>query len=180
MVHNASKGEKIYSDGDKADSIFFVVEGTIDVRNDGHIVYHAHPGELLGVQSFYFNRSRDADAVCTTDHCSVKAINSKQFKELAAAMPELKSSLHELALRREFQRAIVRKLKTSFSTLDLRQVFDEIDLDKTGLLNRDELRDLLTHLDVAISEEELKMLVDTLDLDSTGFINFQEFSTLFA
>jgi CRP-like cAMP-binding protein len=180
VVHSAMKGGKIYSDGDKADSIFFVAEGTIDVRNDGHTVYQANPGELLGVQSFYFNRSRDADAVCRTDHCTVKAINSKQFKELAATMPELKRALHELALRREFQRAIVRKLKTSFSASDLRQVFDQIDLDHSGLLSRDELRDLLTYLDVSISEEELKMLIDTLDLDSTGFINFEEFTTLFA
>lgn len=180
LRYEAKKGEKIYSDGDKADSIFFVVDGTIDVRNDGHSVYHAHPGELLGVQSFYFHRSRDADAVCMSDRCAVKAMNSKQFKELALKMPELKKSLYEMALRREFQRAIVRKLKGSFTTMNLQEVFNAIDLDQSGKLNRDELRDLLTHLDVSISEEELKMLVESLDLDSTGFINFEEFSTLFA
>lgn len=179
-VRYASKDEKIYSDGDKADTMFFVVDGTIDVQNQGHSVYHAHPGELLGVQSFYFNRSRDADAVCISDACSVKAMTATQFKALAADMPELKNALHELALRREFQRAIVRKLKKSFSKMDLREVFNAIDLDQSGKLNRDELRDVLTHLDVSISEEDLKLLVDTLDLDNTGFINFEEFTTLFS
>ena len=174
------KGGKIYNDGDKADSIFFVVDGMVDVRNAGLSVYHAYPGELFGVQSFYFNRSRDADAVCISDRCVVKVMNAHQFKELAAANPELEKAVHEMALRREFQRAIVRKLKGSFDVLDLRDMFNAIDLDHNGRLNRDGLRDLLTHLDFSISESELRMLFDSLDLDGTGGVNFEEFSTLFA
>ncbi len=175
-----SKGDKIYRDGDNAGTIFFVVDGTIDVRHDGHLVYHSRPGELLGVQSFYFHRLRDADAVCVADKCCVKAMSSEQFKVLAAKMPELQQAVHEMALRREFQRAIVRKLKTSFSSTNLREVFNAIDLDKNGKLSRDELRDLLTHLDETVSEEHLKLLIESLDLDSTGSINFEEFTTLFA
>lgn len=179
-VLTASSGQKIYSHGDKADSIFFVVDGTVDVRHDGHLVYHSRPGELLGVQSFYFHRSRDADAVCVSDRCCVKAMSAAQFKELATNMPEVQQAVHEMALRREFQRAIVRKLKTSFSSTNLREVFNAIDLDKNGTLNRDELRDLLTHLDESVSEDHVNLLIESLDLDSTGSINFEEFTTLFA
>lgn len=95
-------------------------------------------------------------------------------------MPEVQQAVHEMALRREFQRAIVRKLKTSFSSTNLREVFNAIDLDQNGSLSRDELQDLLTHLDESVSEDHVKLLIESLDLDSTGHINFEEFTTLFA
>lgn len=178
--HEARKGGKIFRNGDAADTMFFVVDGTVEVQNAGLSVYQACPGELFGVSSFYFNQSRDADAICTTDRCVVKAINSHQMKKLVKEMPDLEPALHEMALRREFQRAIVRKLKSSFKTMDLGEIFDAIDLDHSGRFNRDELRDLLTHLDFSISESELTILFNSMDLDGTGFINFEEFSTMFS
>eukprot|EP00934_Nitzschia_sp_Nitz4_P004149 Nitzschia sp. Nitz4//scaffold135_size62275//2907//5329//NITZ4_006343-RA/size62275-augustus-gene-0.7-mRNA-1//-1//CDS//3329535542//4139//frame0 len=171
--------DKVYTYGDIADTIYYVVDGSIAIRSDGHTVYHAEQGQLHGVQSFFFKRARDADAVCVSDTCVVKAMTCGQCEELSKEIPEIKKSLYELALRREFQRAIVRKLNTSFASMSLRDVFDSIDTDKSGKINTDEIRSLLAHLKVSISESELKEMLETLDLDKTGVINFDEFTTLF-
>lgn len=179
-IRHFAKDDRIYSRGDKPDAMYYVADGTVAIRSDGHTVYHANPGMLHGVQAFFMNRPREAEAVCVSNGCSLRVMSAEKFAKLDKEIPELRRSLVELALRREFQRAIVRKLNSSFSTMNLRDIFDSIDMDKSGKLNCEEIRCLLQHLKVTVSDDELKMMLETLDLDKTGVVNFEEFTTLFA
>eukprot|EP00980_Cylindrotheca_fusiformis_P018855 scaffold6291_cov97-Cylindrotheca_fusiformis.AAC.2 len=63
----------------------------------------------------------------------------------------------------------------------LRMAFDAIDLDQTGKLNIDEVRDLLVnHLaDAKVSEGEIEALLATLDLQKNGIVDFDEFCSIF-
>jgi CRP-like cAMP-binding protein len=176
------KGGTVFSEGDKPEAIYILSEGRIDVNTKGNTIYSVKPGELFGVQSFFMNRPRGASAVCVSSGgCKLKAMTSHSFEKLLESSPKLEESLRELSLRREFRRAIVLKLKKSFgkSRSELQEVFDEIDLDKTGRLNIDEVRDLLTHLDKSITEEALEKMIQTLDLQKTGYVSFEEFRSVF-
>jgi len=102
------------------------------------------------------------------------------LQKLSDNYPVLKSSLHELALRQEFRRAVVlRRMKSFPNKEQLKEAFDEIDADRSGTLDAQELRLLMQSLGVAFSDDEIATLIRTLDLNDTGEVDFHEFEHVF-
>jgi CRP-like cAMP-binding protein len=179
-------GHVIFSEGDKADGIYMLSAGMVDVETKrGRRVYDVKPGELFGVQSFLMKKQgRRAFAKCVdSSGCTIKALPADVVESLLKSNPGIRESLMDLALRREFRRAVVEKLDRSFpfDRRGLRKAFNAIDLDKTGQLNLNEVRDLLlNHLaDSSITEEEVEALLATLDLQQNGVVDFDEFCSIF-
>lgn len=180
------KGHVIFSEGDKADGIYILSDGMIDVQTKkGRRVYDVKPGELFGVQSFLMKKQgRRAFAKCVNSGgCTIKALPADIVENLLKTNPGIRESLKDLSLRREFRRAIVLKLGRSFpfDRRGLRRAFDSIDLDDTGQLNINEVRELLVdHLaDSSITEDEVEALLATLDLQKNGVVDFDEFCSIF-
>ena len=85
-----------------------------------------------------------------------------------------------MCYRREFKRAVVLRSRKSFPVHDqLRQAFDELDKDNSGVLSVDEVRDLLTHLDKNLTDEQQKVLIESMDHTGSGNITFDEFQSVF-
>ena len=60
-------------------------------------------------------------------------------------------------------------------TLEARQLFDEIDIDKGGTLDRNEIRQLAKRLGKKMSEKTLNEAMLDMDADGSGEVNFGEF-----
>mmetsp|Transcript_44484 Transcript_44484/g.107160 ORF Transcript_44484/g.107160 Transcript_44484/m.107160 type:complete len:815 (+) Transcript_44484:164-2608(+) len=180
------KNHLIFSDGDEVNGFHLLSEGMIDVGTKrGKRVYDVKPGEVFGIQSFLMEKQhrRDVAKCISNEGCTIKTMHRDTADDLFQKNPGIKESLMELALRREFRRAIVLKFNKSFprDQKGLRKVFDAIDLDQTGLLRKEELKDLLmTHLDdLALSEDDVEALLSTLDLQRNGVVDFHEFCSIF-
>ena len=61
-----------------------------------------------------------------------------------------------------------------FDSLKLKERFDEIDTDKSGEIDRCELREIFLGMGVPIGEGGLSEIFHRVDTDSDGFINFDE------
>ncbi|KAL7542358.1 hypothetical protein ACHAXR_011711 [Thalassiosira sp. AJA248-18] len=150
------KGDIIFNEGDVPRDAYIVKEGLIDVVAAEHHIYSVKPNRLFGIQSQVLKRNRKASAVCASDTCVIKSMPLKKLQKLSDKYNVLKSTLHELALRQEFRRAVVLRRMKSFPNKDqMKEAFDEIDADCSGTLDKRELAGLMQNLGAAFSDEEL-------------------------
>ncbi|KAK7321816.1 hypothetical protein VNO77_32789 [Canavalia gladiata] len=59
----------------------------------------------------------------------------------------------------------------------LKQMFNNMDTDRSGTITYDELKSGLNKLGSKLSEHEIKQLMDAADVDQSGTIDYQEFIT---
>lgn len=98
-----SRGEAIFRQGDRAEEMFFVVKGEVDIihREDGEATRLATLGRYdtfgeLGILSGY---PRSADAIAKTDIC-VYSIPQSDFDQFVRENRKLKSDIKSLATSR--------------------------------------------------------------------------------
>jgi CRP-like cAMP-binding protein len=126
------------------------------VNSDHHNVYTVKKGRIFGVQSHVLKRNRQAAAICKTDTCVIKSIPFEKLQQLADKYPELQDTLNHLALRQEFRRAMVLQRKKSFPNRDqLKEAFDDVDVDRSGTLNAAEIQNLMKNLGMSFSDKDL-------------------------
>mmetsp|Transcript_8946 Transcript_8946/g.20131 ORF Transcript_8946/g.20131 Transcript_8946/m.20131 type:complete len:821 (-) Transcript_8946:57-2519(-) len=175
------KGDFIFKDGEAPRGAYIVKEGLIDVIAAEHHIYSVKPGRLFGINSQALKRNRKASAVCATDTCVMKSMPLERLQQLADKYPVIEDTLHELALRQEFRRAVVlRRMKSFPNKEQLKEAFDEIDQDDSGTLDAKELRMLMQSLGAAFSDKEIATLIRTLDLNESGDVSFHEFEQVFS
>ena len=174
------RGEVVFSVGEEGDALYILETGEVDLLVGGKRVFTAKPGDIFGEHSLIMGRPRNTSAVCMSKKCLVYEMKSRDFYHLYNSSSSLRTSLRELCLRREFQKALVKKTGKEFPSIhDLRGVFDAADADSSGLLSADEVSQLLRSFDPSLSEEEMDEVVQSLDLDESGLISFDEFSLIF-
>lgn len=175
------EGDYIFKEGDEPDDAYIVKEGLVEIIANDHTIYTIKPGRLFGVQSHVLKRNRKASASCATDECIIESISLGELQRLAEKYPELENTLHELALRQEFRRAVVLRRMQSFPTkAQLKEAFDAIDTDSSGTIDASELRELMQNLGAtAFSDEEIATLIKTMDLTDSGNVGFSEFQSVF-
>lgn len=61
---------------------------------------------------------------------------------------------------------------------NLKAVFDIFDADKSGYIDRDEMRRLMKKLAQDLNEEEISAIMEEVDTDGDGEISFEEFKSL--
>eukprot|EP00985_Skeletonema_marinoi_P002396 scaffold1003_cov103-Skeletonema_marinoi.AAC.1 len=150
------QGDVIFDNGQVPRDAFIVKEGIIDINAAEHKIYTVKKGRLFGVQSHVLKRNRQAAAVCKTDTCVVQSMPYEKLQALADNYPELQDTLKHLALRQEFRRAMVLQRKKSFPNRDeLKEAFDEVDVDRSGTLDAKEIHNLMESLGMAFSDKDL-------------------------
>jgi len=174
------RGDFIFKEGDEAQGLFIIEQGQIDVTVDSKRVFSAKAGDIVGLRSLVMSRPRNTTTVCSSDECIVHEMKARDFYELYNTSSRMKAALTEVCYRREFQKALVTKTQKEFPDVkDLREVFDAADLDKSGVLNIDEVTVLLRSFDPSMTEDEIKEVITSLDLDESGRISFNEFKIIF-
>jgi serine/threonine protein kinase len=175
-----NKGYQIFTEGEEANALYILERGLVNIFVDNKKVFSVKPGDIFGEHSMIMSKPRNTSAKCMSEGCVVQEMKARDFYELYNSSSSIRASLRELCLRREFQKALVKKTKKEFPSLhDLRDVFDAADIDRTGFLNHTEVAALLTSFDPSLSEEEIKEAVQTMDLDETGNISFDAFKLMF-
>eukprot|EP00567_Pseudictyota_dubia_P008976 CAMPEP_0197464882 /NCGR_PEP_ID=MMETSP1175-20131217/64250_1 /TAXON_ID=1003142 /ORGANISM="Triceratium dubium, Strain CCMP147" /LENGTH=1232 /DNA_ID=CAMNT_0043000885 /DNA_START=112 /DNA_END=3811 /DNA_ORIENTATION=- len=176
------QGGFVFEHGEETDAMYILEQGQVDVvAINGNKVCSMKPGDLFGFQGFMINRARKASASCVSrEGCQLKRMEADDFHRLLQQYPNLKGTLRELGLRREFQRAVVVKTRRSFPTeTELREVFDEIDAEKTGYLDSAGIKKLCSVLDKPLLDSEIEEMTRSLDLNDSGTISFDEFKSVF-
>ena len=61
---------------------------------------------------------------------------------------------------------------------DLRDAFNMFDSDRSGYIDRHEVRSLMKKLAQTLSDEEIDLIMEECDTDGDGEISFEEFKTM--
>jgi len=112
---------------------------------------------------------------CTAAAAPLASPQSKHLKDLFPLPPR---NLRKVLFKKHFDEAIKDGKGTALFKLtdeDLRQRFDEWDVDKSGWIDRKELKDAFGKLDLGHSDSELKELFDKTDENKDNKISFEEF-----
>lgn len=174
------RGDVIFNEGEEPKDAYIVKEGLVNIDSVEHHIYSVKPNRIFGIQSQILKRDRKASAICASDECVINRMPISRLQKLALEFPVLHSALHEIALRQEFRRAVVLRRKKSFPNREqLREAFDELDVDQSGALDESEIKSLMTSLGAAFSDQEIAALVKTMDLNDSGEVNFGEFESVF-
>ncbi|KAF9343298.1 hypothetical protein BGX34_006951 [Mortierella sp. NVP85] len=78
----------------------------------------------------------------------------------------------------EFLTMMARKMKDTDSEDELKAAFKVFDKDGDGLINGDELADVMKSLGENLSEAEVQKMITEADADGDGRINYAEFVQL--
>jgi CRP/FNR family cyclic AMP-dependent transcriptional regulator len=91
---NFAAGETIIAEGDDADLVYTLIEGSADAICAGVKVGEIHQNEIFGALAVFTRQKRMASVVAKTD-CSVMMVNKDDFIELIHEQPHLSIGLIE-------------------------------------------------------------------------------------
>jgi CRP/FNR family transcriptional regulator, cyclic AMP receptor protein len=87
-------GDTIIQQGDEADKVYTLLEGSADAVCDGRKVGEIHTGEIFGALAVFTRQLRIASVIATSD-CMVLAVRKEEFVDLIDHQPHICMSLIE-------------------------------------------------------------------------------------
>lgn len=81
-------GETIIQQGEAADRVYTLLEGSADAVRDGVIVGQIHANEIFGALAVFTRQARMASVVATSD-CTVLAVRKEEFIALIEHQPQI-------------------------------------------------------------------------------------------
>ncbi|CAB9525992.1 MAP kinase-activated protein kinase 2 (Fragment) [Seminavis robusta] len=175
-------GETLFEFGDTTDSMFLMEKGEFDILVGDQKVFSAQPGNLCGENSVLTRRPRSATAICATESgCTVYEMQGRDFRKLMRRAPDIKASLHNLCMRRDFKKAVVMRLNKEFPYQNPREAFDAVktDTSRPHHLSKEEVANLMREFYSSYSDKEVSELIRTMDLTGSGTVSFDEFKKVF-
>jgi serine/threonine protein kinase len=177
-------GDVLFEVGDADDSLYIVETGKIDIlAGDAKHVFTATPGNIFGEHAPLLGRPRNCTAICVSkEGCKVDELMGPDFRRLMDIAPDIKVSLRELCLRRDFKKAVVLRLNKEFPYQNPREAFDAVKTDSKrddAYLSIDEVGKLMRGLNPDYSDEEVLEIIRTVDLKDSGVVDFDEFKKVF-
>jgi CPA2 family monovalent cation:H+ antiporter-2 len=94
----AMPGERLIRAGDKAEEIFFISSGAVEVSVAGRAI-KLGPGDFFGEMALLSGAPRSAD-VTAIDYCQLLALGREDFQRFIANEPALKERLRQVAIER--------------------------------------------------------------------------------
>ena len=80
-------GQPIFTQGDSGDTMYVVVEGSVDLLVNGQLVERLAPGGVLGEMALLEAAPRSATAIARTD-CKLVPVNQQRFSLLIQHTPD--------------------------------------------------------------------------------------------
>ena len=169
-VRNFTPGELIFEEGQKGDSLYLVDKGTVNIFEKGNRVFSALPGNVFGEYSVLSGLPRNCSAVCgSTDGCVLKEVPGNELKKLKKKAPDVVASLRDLSIRRDFKKAVVKRLQKEFPYDNPREAFDAVKKDaKSDRLDVEAVGSLMRELNPRYTDEEIREFVRALDYTGSG------------
>ncbi|CAK0810425.1 unnamed protein product, partial [Prorocentrum cordatum] len=148
--------ESIISRGAKGDSMFLVVSGAFDcmvpINGTDAVVKMVRAGDIVGELAILYDRPRAASVVCRK----------------RAMVLELDGDVFW---------AVVKRSPKQWKMV-VRTIFDFFDSDKSGQIDKEEVRLAMRSLGATLSEKELANFMKQHDRDGNGEIDLLEFSNM--
>jgi CPA2 family monovalent cation:H+ antiporter-2 len=97
-IRSAQPGERLIRVGDKADVVYFISSGEVEIEVNGHRVT-AGPGDFFGEMALLSGEPRFAD-VTALDFCELLTLSRRDFRELLRRYPDMRASVDATAKER--------------------------------------------------------------------------------
>ena len=173
-------GEYIFRVGDIGTDLYILEEGTAEVMvANGKRAFSLEPGDMCGEHATRYGTNRNTSVFCIggEEGCKFRVMSKKDYEKILNKSPWwVKKSLKDISLRRDFRKAVVMKTGKNFpdtSEEKLRQVFDIADVNKSGKLELDNIREILHSFDNTFSARQLKEILDALVCFNPCHFNFE-------
>jgi monovalent cation:H+ antiporter-2, CPA2 family len=95
---SAQPGERIIRVGDKADMVYFISEGEVEIAVNGHKIKMG-PGDFFGEMALLSGQPRSAD-VTALDFCKFLTLDQRDFRELLRRYPGIRVPIAGVAKER--------------------------------------------------------------------------------
>jgi CPA2 family monovalent cation:H+ antiporter-2 len=96
---DAHPGQRVIRAGDKADAVYFIVEGEVEVSVAKHRVKLV-AGDFFGEMALITGQPRSAD-VTAIDYCKFLTLNQQDFRLFLRKFPDIRERVADLAAERE-------------------------------------------------------------------------------
>jgi CPA2 family monovalent cation:H+ antiporter-2 len=93
---SAQPGERIFRAGDRADALYFVAEGSVEVELPDETHVELGPGDVFGEMALLSGRRRSADVVAV-DYSQFLMLTVEDFDAFVAKRPHLRERLDRIA-----------------------------------------------------------------------------------
>jgi CPA1 family monovalent cation:H+ antiporter len=103
-------GTEIIREGEFGDSMYFLMDGLVEVLSGGLVLETLSRGDIFGEMALVTGNPRAA-TVRAVEHCGVLRMSIKDFRSLRAFYPQFNAALHALVNQRI--RSSARKLAGS-------------------------------------------------------------------
>jgi CPA2 family monovalent cation:H+ antiporter-2 len=97
--HTAQPGERIIRAGDKADAVYFISSGQVEVTVANRRI-KLEAGEFFGEMALLTGQPRSAD-VTALDYSKFLMLDQRDFREFLRKYPEIRDQISSLAARRQ-------------------------------------------------------------------------------
>jgi len=163
-----------------ADCLYILEKGKVDVGVGKNIVFAAYPGNIFGEYSVLTRRPRNCDAVCVSrGGCTAQILKGEDFRKLAEGSPYVQATLRDLQLRREFKKAVVRRLKKEFPYQNPKEAFQAADQKGVGYLDKESLTALMRESSTQYTDGEINEILEALSLTTSGRVTYDDFKKIF-
>ena len=169
-VRTFAPGEFVFEQGQKGDALYLVDKGVVNIVENGNRVLSALPGNVFGEFSVLSGLPRNCSAICgAAEGCVLKELPGKELQKLKKQSPEIVASLRDLSIRRDFKKAVVKRLRKEFPYDNPREAFDAVTRNaKADRLDVEAVGSLMRELNPKYTDEEILEFVRTLDITGSG------------
>jgi len=102
-------GTVIFAEGDRADIMYIVLDGELDVRVGSHLLEVIGPGGIIGEMALIDTNTRSATVVAKTA-CRLALVDEKRFQFMVQETPHF--SLHVMRVMADRLRRMNAKVTT--------------------------------------------------------------------
>jgi CPA2 family monovalent cation:H+ antiporter-2 len=95
---SASPGERVIRRGDRADSMYFISSGAVEVKVAGRTI-RLEPGSYFGEMALLTGERRTADVIAV-DFCQFLVLDRRDFNQFMARYPAVRAAVSEIAAQR--------------------------------------------------------------------------------
>ena len=109
-------------------------------------------------------------------------MKGEDFLAVVESSPQMLKSLKNMARKRLFKRAVKSyslEKKRGLTNEDIECVFHELDVDKNGSLDLEDVTRLMHRMDPNFPVEEIQELLKFVDVTEDGQISLEEFKNVF-
>ena len=87
-IIECNAGDRVLKKGGVARNMFVLLEGTLEVRDEGRLLNVLSPGDIFGEIAFLLERPRTADIFAATDGVRILSLSESTLRKLIADDPE--------------------------------------------------------------------------------------------